>query len=231
MVRVWQVLVKVTALFSSVCLGVGFSAPYCINLRCKVKDSRRADFLELIRENQKQTLANEQEALQYVVGEDVDIPNVFYIHEQFKSSEGFVFHRDTPHNANWQAFKASDPFEELPVTDFYHGTHEPTTVPIRDAYCLNVQLHIKQDVRDEFLRVVENNAKNTVKEPLCLQYVYGQDEMNPTIFHFHEEFTGRESGKEGFEAHTRTDHFGVWEEFVAKKPFASPPLVSFYRTL
>lgn len=205
--------------------------PYCVNVRCKVKESRRDDFLTLIKDNQARTLEDEPEALQYVAGEDVEEPNVFYIHEEFLTPQGFVFHRGTSHNANWQKFKATDPFEEAPVTNFYNGTHTPAAVPIRDAYCLNVQLCIDPKFRNEFLNVITNNARGSNQEPLCLQYAWGEDCSEPNTFHFHEQYTGSEGGKEGFLAHTKMEHFDVWEKFASQDPFTKPPLVYFYKTI
>jgi quinol monooxygenase YgiN len=196
-----------------------------------VKESRRHDFLSLIQENQIRTLKDEPEALQYVIGEDVEEPNVFYIHEQFLTSQSFVVHRNTPHNAKWQTFKASDPFEKDPVTNFYNGTHQPAIVPIRDAYCLNVQLCIDPKFRDDFLSVIANNAQGSNQEPLCLQYVWGEDCSEPNTFHFHEQYTGSEDGKEGFLMHTKMEHFYLWEKFASQNPFTKPPLVYFYKTL
>jgi quinol monooxygenase YgiN len=216
--------------------GYSAAAPYCLNLKCQVKESRRDEFLQLIADNQQKTLADEPDALQYVVGEDIDTRNVFYIHEQFRSAAAFTYHRDTPHNANWHKFKASDPFATPPVASFYHGTHAAAVekVPVRSAvvFCLNVQLDVQAEYRDEFLRVIENNAQNSNHEPLCLQYHYGEDELLPHTFHFHEQYTGADGGKEGFDAHTKTAHFQVWEDFAqAGNPFTLPPTVQMYRTL
>jgi quinol monooxygenase YgiN len=209
--------------------------PYCVNFKCKVQVSRRDDFISLVRKNQRLTLDEEPEALQYIVGEDTEEENVFYIHEQFTSSEGFAAHRDTQRNAAWQEFKATNPFEEDggdPTTNFYHGTHSAIKIPVRDAFCLNVQLCIKPDVRDEFLEVIENNARGSNEdEPLCLQYDWGEDTYQPNVFHFHEEYTGADAGKEGFDVHALAPHFTKWEEFAATGPFTKPPVVSFYRTL
>lgn len=208
--------------------------PYCVNLKCTVQPSRRADFVSLIQNNQRLTLGNEPKALQYVVGEDVSDRNTFYIHEQFTDVAGFAAHRDMPHNSAWQEFKNSNPFAENgePIVYFFHGTHEPENVPIRDAYCLNVKLCIEQNVRDEFLAVIENNARGSNQdEKLCLQYIWGEDVNEPNTFHFHEQYTGSDGGKEGFDAHAATEHFGRWAAFEATDPFTKPPEVNFYRTL
>merc|ERR1712012_131865 len=62
---------------------------YAVNLKFSVKPERRQDFISLIQDNQKKTLNLEPAALQYVVGEDVDSPNTFYLHEEFIGAEGF----------------------------------------------------------------------------------------------------------------------------------------------
>lgn len=117
--------------------------------------------------------------------------------------------------------------------DFYHGTHVPTKFGIPDyAYCLNVNLYPKADVRDEFLQVIAANKAGTdANEPLALQYVYGESTTAPNVFHFHEQYTGEDAGKEGFEAHTKAPHFGDWEAFASKDVFEKPPVVSFFKTI
>lgn len=206
--------------------------PYCVNLQCKVDPKRRDEFLSLIQENQRLTLQNEPEALQYTVGEDVDNLNTFYFHEQFTSLQGFAAHRATPHNAVWQEFRKTNPFLQDPVIHFYHGTHDPVKAPLPSQYenifCLNVQLCIDSAVRDEFLEVIANNARGSnEEEPQCLQYVWGEDATEANTFHFHEQYVG----KAGFEAHAATDHFAEWEAFADRDPFTKPPVVSFYQTL
>jgi len=202
--------------------------PYCINLKCTIQSSRRDEFLALVKDNQRLTLQEEPDALQYVVGQDVSTENTFYIHEQFSSVDGFLAHKETAHNANWQAFRATDPFVEDPVVKFYHGTHTSVKVPVRSAYCVDVELCIDAAVRDEFLDVIQENARGSNEdEPLCLQYTWGEDINTPNIFYFHEEYLG----KEGFDAHAASEHFAKWETFAATEPFTKPPVVSFYKTI
>jgi len=209
--------------------------PFCVNLKCSVKPERRDDFIALIQRNQRLTLQDEPEALQYIVGGDVDDQNTFYIHKQFASKEAFKFHKETPHNTDWKQFKQSGAFSSPPITDFYDGMHPGVGMapPVETAYCLNVQLSVNPEYRTEFLRVIKNNAiGSNQNEPLCLQYVWGEDCDSANIFHFHEEFTGNEGGKEGFEAHAVSPHFTEWEKFAANaEVFSKPPITGFYRTL
>lgn len=95
---------------------------------------------------------------------------------------------------------------------------------ISPLYCLNVRLAVKPDRRDEFLECIEANQRGTWGEPLAVTYVFGEDEDSPNVFHFHERY----QGKEGFEAHTLTDHFADWKEFEGSEPLTEPPKVEFF---
>ena len=92
-------------------------------------------------------------------------------------------------------------------------------------FCLNVQLCVKPERRDEFLECIKANRIGTLSnEPLAVTYLFGEDEKTPNTFHFFEQYQGRE----GFEAHTQTPHFADWEVFAGSDPFTSDPVVSFY---
>lgn len=209
--------------------------PFCLNLKLALRPDQREEFLTLIKEDQKQSLATEPGCVQFVVGEDTTTPNTFYLHEEYKNEAGFQAHTETPHFAKWNAFCDTKPWSnDGPVVTFYHGTHETQTWPTPDyAYCLNVDLYPQPEARDAFLKVIAANKKGTdANEPLCLQYVYGESTSVPNAFHFHEQYTGKEAGKEGFEAHTSSPHFADWEAFASTgEPFSKPPVVSFFKTI
>ena len=93
-------------------------------------------------------------------------------------------------------------------------------------YCLNVQLDVKTERREEFLKCIRANQYGTLTtEPLAVTYIFGEDETTPNTFHFFEQYLG----KEGFVAHTESPHFAAWEEFASSEPFTAPPKVSFYK--
>ena len=232
-----------TLIFLSISIAInGFAVsmssattkPYAVNLKFTIKPERRDDFISLVKGCQKKTLDLEPASLQYVVGEDVEAPNTFYMHEQFIGAEGFDAHRDMPHAADWSTFKNSEPFIQggEPAPEFYFGDHELEKAPIRSAYCVHVELCVKSEIRDEFLEVIRNNQKGSNEnEPLCLQYVYGESTVEPNKILFHEEYKGAEGGKEGFDAHAAAPHFKKWEEFVEKDPFTKAPVVNFFKSL
>jgi quinol monooxygenase YgiN len=226
-------LLSTLTIIKTTALSIMSSKPFCLNVRLDVKPERRDEFLKVIQHDGKSTVANELDALQFVVGEDVDSTNTFYLHEQYKSEDAFTYHTQTPHYAKWQTFCNSDPFVKDPVVDMYHGTHdEETKIPMRAAFCLNVELNIQPHVREEFLKVIDNNQKGSNAEPLCLQYHYGESTTTPNAFFFHEEYIGQDDGRQGLEAHQAAPHFAVWEHFASTgEPFTKPPTVSLYKSL
>ena len=141
--------------------------------------------------------------------------------------------------------KAEEPFVHAPEICFYHPLEEGGDISEKKraihkgAFGLNVNLYPKESVRDEFLSVISNNKKGTdEKEELALQYTYGESTTVegmakgiPNTFHFHEQYTGKDHGKEGFDAHADTYHFAMWEEFVGTDPFEKDPEVYFFRIL
>jgi quinol monooxygenase YgiN len=201
--------------------------PYCVNVRFSLQPDRRDEFLSLIQELQSETLELESAALQYTIGEDTTTPNVFHVHQQFLGDQGYDDHQLMPFKY-WKKFSKSNPYVEEPEKSFFFGTHEPQVEPLRKgSYCVHAELCIPDEVRDDFLRVIQNNQKGSNQEELCHQYSYGECIDEPNKFIFHEEF----QGKEGFDAHAVAPHFVAWEEFAATCPFTKPPKVAFFQTL
>ena len=86
-------------------------------------------------------------------------------------------------------------------------------------YCLNVQLCIKPERRDEFLATIKANQAGTLtKEPLAVTYLFGEDANEPNTFHMFEQYLGRD----GFAQHAASPHYGAWAEFKATEPFSAP---------
>ena len=252
----FAVLLVTTTRSSSSTVCIAFSGPMiALNVKVSVKPERRQDFLAVIQKDAEQTLLTEPGALQFTVGEDVEKENVFYFHEQYKTMEDVAFHKSTSHFLEWTEFQKTDPFSEALVVDIFQcdsnsnkniNSDESTlaatstpNVPIikpsqQPVFCLNVQLCIQPQVRDEFLKVILNNQKGSrEEEPLCLQYDFGENVSTHNVFHFHEQYVGEDAGKEGFHAHQASPHFAVWEEFAAKGSdvFTKDPVINFYRTI
>jgi hypothetical protein len=100
------------------------------------------------------------------------------------------------------------------------------------TYCVNVNLYVKPECREEFLKVIRVNAQGTrTAEPLNLSYTWGESTTQKGTFHFQEQF----KGEEGFTAHTQAPHFKVWANFADRtgdaSPFWKPPEVIFFEAM
>ena len=61
----------------------------------------------------------------------------------------------------------------------------------KKPYCLNVNLYVKPDRREEFLACIKANQSGTLtSEPLALRYDWGESATEPNTFHFHEMYEG-----------------------------------------
>jgi quinol monooxygenase YgiN len=207
---------------------------YCINSQFDVKPECSGEFVRLMKQNGAATMKNEEGALEFVMGQDTAKADKFHVHEQYQSPKCHELHEKNEHVIQVLEFFKTSPFSQDPIIETFLGTHPPIKVPSRPAFCLNVKLCINPEVREEFLRVINNNQKGSHKEPLCLQYEYGESDAVSNTFHFHEQYTGSGDGKEGFDAHAATPHFAAWEAFASggdANTFTSPPTVSFYKSL
>jgi quinol monooxygenase YgiN len=208
------------------------SHTFALNVKCGLKPDRRDEFLRVIQADAVKTIQTEPGALQFTLGCDNSDANVFYFHEQYQTKSDFEHHCSTAHFLAWKEFCATEPFTLSPIVEFFHCVqHEPIKVDQRRAFCLNVKLCVKPEMRPEFLAVIDNNQKCSRREPLCLQYDYGESTEIANTFHFHEQYMGDQDGKEGFDAHARSAHFGLWEEFAAKDTFTSEPVVNFFQSI
>ena len=62
-------------------------------------------------------------------------------------------------------------------------------------------------------------------EPLAVQYSWGESANELNTFNFHEQY----HGKDGFEAHQKTQHFADWESFAESSPFSRNPEVMLFQ--
>jgi quinol monooxygenase YgiN len=219
--------------------------PYAVNVELHLQPDRREEFLKIIKYDAQQTIRTEPGAIQFTIGMDTTDTDKFHLHEQYQTKDDFDHHCTTTHYQEWNDFCATKPFVSDPIVQFYQCCNERVTttttttttsnvVQPSEVYCLNVELCIREDVRDEFLRVIQNNqfgSRDKTKEPLCLQYDFGESTTIPNHFYFHEQYIGSDKGREGFIAHTKSDHFAKWEQFAASKTFTKEPVVSFFQSI
>ena len=189
---------------------------FALNATIVLKPERRDDFLKIIIHDQKQTIGTEPNAIQFVVGEDMDTKNTFYLHEEYKTKADFDHHCNTDHFAKWQKFCEEGPFVSDPVVQLYklHGNAKKEQIPVKAALCLNVKVQVEPKAREEFLKVIQMNQEGSVDtEALCSQFVFGESLDQRNEFYIHEQYVGKEGGMEGMNAHKLTKHFAAYSKF------------------
>ena len=196
--------------------------PFALNVKVMVQPDKRDEWLQNIQDDQRCSRRDEEGCLQFSLSEDTDSPNTFYLHEQYVDEAAFHAHTQTPHFKRYDEYcKSKNPLVKEPEVFMFSPLDEGSewskgkrNIP-KTAYCVTVNLYPKDEVREEFLKVIGNNKKGTDEtEPLALQYTYGESTSIPNVFHFHEQYAGEDGGKSGFDAHASSPHFMDWESFV-----------------
>jgi len=215
--------------------------PFALNVKMSIRPEKREDWLKQIKNDQMCTRKDEEGNLQFSISEDAETPNTFYLHEQYVDKSAFDAHVESPHFARFDEFcKTEKPFspEGEPELYLFSPLEEGADwangkrAINKKGFCVTVNLYPKPEVREGFLKVIANNKKGTDEtEPLALQYTFGESTSEPNVFHFHEQYSGEEDGKEGFDAHASSPHFADWEHFVETDPFVKPPEVFFSKVI
>jgi (4S)-4-hydroxy-5-phosphonooxypentane-2,3-dione isomerase len=80
------------------------------------------------------------------------------------------------------------------------------------VFALVVELYVRPDKRQQFLRAIEANATASVRdEPGCFRFDVVQDRDDPDHFFLYEVYTDEAA----FEAHRSAPHFPVWRAAAA----------------
>ncbi|KAG7373406.1 antibiotic biosynthesis monooxygenase [Nitzschia inconspicua] len=202
-----------------------------LNVKMVVKPEHKESLLKVLEADAKGSRNTEPGCLQFLVGTDVDDPNTLFLHEQYKSQADFDVHGATPHlQAVFDFLKDHDPLIEPMVGQIYKCHHDPVKIDNSQfsAFCLNVEACVKPELRDDFIELMTSHQQNSKAEPLCRQFDWGVSVEDPNSFHMHEEY----KGKQGFDAHERSQHFAKFIQFIEEKqPCTKPPVVQFYNTL
>ena len=96
--------------------------------------------------------------------------------------------------------------------------------------CVNANLCIQPDHREEFLNVLENARVKSIQEPCCLEYQFGKSLTTKNTFHVHQEYIGDNEGQDGLDKHCQTKHYQRWKDFASKKPFTKSPVGYVFKT-
>ena len=203
--------------------------PYAVHAKFSIKDDRRDEFIKIIQEDQRLTLKDEPGAIRFVVGEDKDEKNTFYLHEEYISEDAFNDHGKMPHFKPWEEFMGSEPFNGEPEVDFYFGTHDAgEKEEIRSGHAVQAKLPIKEDRVGEFLDIMKEDKEKTLSdEKGSIQFILGKNKENANTFHLFEQYVDEEAFKE----HNTMPHFKPWEEFMKTDPFDGEIVAGFYNTI
>ena len=122
---------------------------YYRDAKMAVRPERREEFIAVIRNNGRETIGKEPNALAYVRspprtipparvrtlaypghahgqvwGENAVTPNLFHFHAAYRGAEGFEEHAATPHYKAWNEFVATEPFTMAPELHTYYMVPE-----------------------------------------------------------------------------------------------------------
>jgi len=98
---------------------------FALNVECKIRPEIRGDWLKEIKEDQLCYRRDEPDCLQFVLGQDVDDENTFYLFELYRNANAFRYHGQTPHFQAYASFvETSQPFMEEPRLCFYYPLEE-----------------------------------------------------------------------------------------------------------
>ena len=225
--------VATTRAFTTTSRLMSSSKPYAVNAVFTIKEDRRDEFISIIQDDQKLSLKDEEGIVRFVVGEDKDKKNTFYLHEEYVNEDAFKKHTEMPHFKPWDDFTKTDPWTEdgAPVADFYFCTHEAgKKEAMRSGHALNAKFTIKADRRDEFLKIMKEDQEETLaKEKGSIQFVIGEDKDKKNTFYLFEQYVNEEA----FNEHNEMPHFQPWKAFTETDPFTEDgaPVAGFYNTL
>jgi S-methylmethionine-dependent homocysteine/selenocysteine methylase/quinol monooxygenase YgiN len=115
--------------------------------------------------------------------------------------------------ANLQQPLVYDAWIVAPVSDPTAPPNPKSIPPGTTTFCLNANLHIHPSHKEELLSLLEHARSQSIQEPLCVEYNYGESLTNPNTFHVHQQYRGHDGGKEGFDQHAETVHYQQWKQF------------------
>ena len=81
---------------------------------------------------------------------------------------------------------------------------------IKDTFTIIVDVQVKADRIEEFIKLIEHDAKASVElEPGCHRFDVLRDLKDDTKFTFYEVYASAEA----FAHHQTTEHFAMWSKF------------------
>lgn len=73
-----------------------------VSVSLRIHGACAAEFLTALGEARSSALAGEPGCLQFDIGRDVDVPQVFHLYEVYRDEAALEQHRSTPHFERWR---------------------------------------------------------------------------------------------------------------------------------
>eukprot|EP00933_Yihiella_yeosuensis_P024955 TRINITY_DN19346_c0_g1_i1.p1 TRINITY_DN19346_c0_g1~~TRINITY_DN19346_c0_g1_i1.p1 ORF type:complete len:297 (-),score=82.79 TRINITY_DN19346_c0_g1_i1:198-1088(-) len=150
----------------------------------------------------------------------------FMTYEVFESDAAMAAHKEMPYVKAWGAFQYGDKkpvvSKKLSVTEAVSWTQREkggSSAPM----VLKVELDIKEECVDEFVKIMSASAKGSRTEVACLRFDLLRDKANPCKFFCYEAY----SGPEALDVHKEMPYVKAWGAFQYgdKKPIADKSLM------
>jgi len=84
-----------------------------------------------------------------------------------------------------------------------------STIAMKKPFAVIVQAEIQPDRMNEFLAMIELNAKESRKEPGCMRFDVLRDQSQENKFFFYELY----QGPEAIDYHKAQPHYAMWANF------------------
>jgi len=194
-----------------------------------IKEDRIDDFLKVMEKDAKGSRDKSQDpgCIRFDFLHSRDTPNRYYFFEIFTDADGAAQHKNTAHYRAWADFKASGGVENQEVVKLESASIpgvwaiQANNAPYSQAgSCVFVQVEIKPDRIDDFLKAMEVDVtKSRIRglDPGCLRFDLLRSKDDPNKFVFYEAYTDDEAAA----YHKTTDHYKAWADFKATGGVAS----------
>ena len=98
-----------------------------------------------------------------------------------------------------------------------------TDNPPPKALTVLVNVEVKPDRLDDFMKAIQSNAVGSRNEEQCFRFDILRNEEDPNKFTFYEVYKDREAQA----AHRASSHFKVWNDFVETEGLVSKEFISY----
>eukprot|EP00933_Yihiella_yeosuensis_P044844 TRINITY_DN40119_c0_g1_i1.p1 TRINITY_DN40119_c0_g1~~TRINITY_DN40119_c0_g1_i1.p1 ORF type:complete len:521 (+),score=88.62 TRINITY_DN40119_c0_g1_i1:161-1723(+) len=188
--------------------------PIAVIVTLEVRKESTDEFLDIMAANAEGARA-EPGCLRFDLLQDSANPRRFVMYELFESDEALALHKETAHCKNWGDFQYSSK-EHICGKQVLRAKAWNTEGPDDSrALCVDLpvaillELEIRSECMEEFLKVMELNATGARAETGCLRFDLLRSQDHPCRFASYEVFRSVKA----LQAHKETLHCKRWGSF------------------